>query len=186
MTANASQQGHRVLSGRRIAILATVVGLGTAAMYTDYAFGPQAAGNALFAPAYAQTAQRPVGFADIVEKVKPAVISVRVKFDAARAGGNSLQDTPLDEFLRRFGVPNEGNNSRRQQTPPRNEVTGQGSGFFISADGYAVTNNHVVENADNVQVTADDGKTYTAKVIGSDSRSDVALIKVDGRGTFRS
>src|SRR6201994_135105 len=73
MTANASQQGHRVLSGRRIAILATVVGLGTAAMYTDYAFGPQAATNALFAPAYAQNAQRPVGFADIVEKVKPAV-----------------------------------------------------------------------------------------------------------------
>ena len=66
MTANASQQGHRVLSGRRIAILATVVGLGTAAMYIDYAFGPQTTANVLFAPAYAQNAQRPVGFADIV------------------------------------------------------------------------------------------------------------------------
>ena len=59
-------------------------------------------------------------------------------------------------------------------------VTGQGSGFFISADGYAVTNNHVVQNAETVTVTADDGKTYTAKVIGTDSRSDLALIKVDG------
>src|SRR5271168_5176623 len=83
MIANASQQGHRVLSGRRIAILATVVGLGTAAVVADRALGPQTAANALFAPAYAQNMQRPVGFADIVEKVKPAVISVRVKMEAA-------------------------------------------------------------------------------------------------------
>ena len=60
-------------------------------------------------------------------------------------------------------------------------VTGQGSGFFISADGYAVTNNHVVEKAESVQVTTDDGKTYTAKVIGTDPRTDLALIKVDGK-----
>src|SRR5205085_6006302 len=60
----------------------------------------------------------------------------------------------------------------------------QGSGFFISADGYAVTNNHVVDKADNVQVTTDEGKTYTAKVIGSDSRTDLALIKVDEAGDF--
>ena len=57
---------------------------------------------------------------------------------------------------------------------------GQGSGFFISADGYAVTNNHVVEKADNVKVITDDGKTHTAKVIGTDPRTDLALIKVDG------
>ena len=60
-------------------------------------------------------------------------------------------------------------------------ITGQGSGFFITADGYAVTNNHVVQNAENVQVTTDDGKTYTAKVIGTDPRTDLALIKVDGK-----
>jgi serine protease Do len=63
-------------------------------------------------------------------------------------------------------------------------VTGQGSGFFITADGYAVTNNHVVDKADTVEVTADDGKTYTAKVIGTDPRTDIALIKVDGRSDF--
>src|SRR5438045_5904380 len=63
-------------------------------------------------------------------------------------------------------------------------VTGQGSGFFISADGYAVTNNHVVDGADKVEVTTDDGKTYTAKVIGTDARTDVALIKVEGRNDF--
>ena len=59
-------------------------------------------------------------------------------------------------------------------------ITGQGSGFFISADGYAVTNNHVVEKAENVKVTTDDGKTYNAKVIGTDPRTDLALIKVEG------
>ena len=60
-------------------------------------------------------------------------------------------------------------------------ITGQGSGFFISSDGYAVTNNHVVQNAENVQVTTDDGKTYKAKVIGTDPRTDLALIKIDGK-----
>ncbi len=65
----------------------------------------------------------------------------------------------------------------------RNIITGQGSGFFISGDGYAVTNNHVVDKAESVQVTTDDGKTYTAKVIGTDPRTDLALIKVEG-GTF--
>jgi serine protease Do len=63
-------------------------------------------------------------------------------------------------------------------------VTGQGSGFFISTDGYAVTNFHVVENTDSVEVTTDDGRIFKAKVIGADQRSDIALIKVDGGGGF--
>jgi serine protease Do len=61
----------------------------------------------------------------------------------------------------------------------RNVITGQGSGFFISADGYAVTNNHVVEKAESVQITTDDGKIHKAKVIGADPRTDLALIKVE-------
>src|SRR5262249_43816204 len=157
----------------RVASNVAAARIGTAAVLATLSLAalPPVADGVL-SPARAQTAQRPIGFADIVEKVKPAVISVRVKFDAARAnGGNALQDTPLDDFLRRFGLPNDGN-SRRPLTPPRNEVTGQGSGFIISADGYAVTNNHVVENADNVQVTTDDGKNYAAKVVGTDSRTD--------------
>ncbi len=63
-------------------------------------------------------------------------------------------------------------------------VTGQGSGFFISADGFAVTNNHVVDGADKVEVTTDDGKVYKAKVIGTDARTDIALIKVEGGSNF--
>jgi serine protease Do len=61
-------------------------------------------------------------------------------------------------------------------------ITGVGSGFFISADGYAVTNNHVVDHATSVQVTTDDGTIYKAKVIGTDPKTDLALIKVDGKG----
>ncbi len=124
---------------------------------------------------------RPVGFADIVEKIKPAVVSVRVKIDAAprtttKRTAPPSDETPLERFLRRFGVPEGG--------VPRGPVTNQGSGFFVTSDGYAVTNNHVVDAAKNVEITTDDGKTYTAKVIGTDERTDVALIKVDGRSDF--
>ena len=63
-------------------------------------------------------------------------------------------------------------------------MMGQGSGFFISPDGYAVTNNHVVDGADKVEVTTEAGKTYTAKVIGTDPRTDIALIKVEGGSDF--
>ncbi|MBV9970832.1 MAG: Do family serine endopeptidase [Xanthobacteraceae bacterium] len=193
MTANASQQGHRVLSGRRIAILATVVGLGTAAMYTDHVFGPQTGSDALFAPAYAESAQRPAGFADIVEKVKPAVISVRVKMEAPSEalnfnfGGddNPLRGSPFEDFFKRFAQPGPNGRSEAPNAPRRRQyATGQGSGFFITADGYAVTNNHVVDKAESVEVTTDEGNTYTAKVIGTDPRTDIALIKVSGRNDF--
>ena len=63
-------------------------------------------------------------------------------------------------------------------------VTGLGSGFFISPDGYAVTNNHVVDHAKSVEVTTEDGTIYTAKVIGTDQKTDLALIKVEGKNDF--
>jgi len=147
--------------------------------------------------AYAQNAQRPVGFADIVEQVKPAVISVRVKMDGgprlmgfdALPTPRATPGSPMDRFFRRSpdsGVPNVPGlpDDLRRQAPGRNLVTGQGSGFFISADGFAVTNNHVVDKAETVEVATDDGKTYSAKVIGTDPRTDIALIKVDGRNDF--
>ena len=114
----------------------------------------------------AEIRARPVGFADVVDKVKPAVISVRVKFDAGKRG----------KEISRLSKDSPGT---RSSSRSRSVLTGQGSGFFISADGYAVTNFHVVEKADNVEVTADDGRILTAKVIGADQQSDVALVKVD-------
>src|SRR4029079_18387036 len=74
----------------------------------------------------------------------------------------------------------QGSEGMPNGVPQRHQViTGEGSGFFISPDGYAVTNNHVVDHAKSVQVTTDDGTLYTAKVIGTDPKTDLALIKVD-------
>ena len=174
----------RLLSARRLALLASAAGLAGALAFGSANLSLTPALNSLTAPAYADTAQRPVGFADIVEKVKPSVISVRVKMDVgAEASGLSDQDNPFGPnspfkfFFRRFGQEAPG---MRGQSPRRQFTTGQGSGFFISADGYAVTNNHVVDKAESVEVTTDDGKIHQAKVIGTDPRTDLALIKVDG------
>ena len=77
--------------------------------------------------------------------------------------------SPMERFFRRFGARMDRTCPTRPRGPRgRNFTMGQGSGFFISADGYAVTNNHVVDKAETVEVTTDDGKTYTAKVIGTD------------------
>ena len=135
--------------------------------------------------------QRPAGFADLVEKVKPAVISVRVKVDAGAEMMGFDGDmpfppnSPMQRFFHHFGMPNDENARRTTSAQPNGHfMTAQGSGFFITADGYAVTNNHVVDKAKAVEITTDDGKTYDAKVIGTDPRTDLALIKVDGRSDF--
>src|SRR5262249_38811314 len=103
---------------------------------------------------------------------------------------NPLRGTPFEDFFRRFGQPDiprfgRPDNDRQGSRPQRRQYTlGQGSGFFISDDGYAVTNNHVVDKPEHVDVPTDDGKPYTAKVIGTDPRTDLALIKVEGRNDF--
>jgi serine protease Do len=109
----------------------------------------------------------PASFADIVDTVKPAVIGVQARLDDDLVKGADNQRTPPRRSLR-----------------PERQPTAQGSGFFISADGYAVTNNHVVEGTGSIQVQADDKKMYGAKVVGTDAMTDLALIKVDGRNDF--
>ena len=183
MTSNTPPSSGGFLKGRRAFLLGTtILSLGAAAMFV----APDAARNAAVAQnvtQQAQTVQRPIGFADIVEKVKPAVIAVRVKVKASPQNSTFEGQLPqgFERFFRRFGedmFPDMPNRSDAPRAPRR--TSGQGSGFFISPDGYAVTNNHVVDRADEVEVQTDDGKTYSAKVIGTDPRTDLALIKVDG------
>ena len=178
----------RVLSARRVILLATTIAsLGAAALVVGPGLnlpGGYPAALAQNLTEQAHKLQAPIGFADIVEKVKPAVISVRVKVDGGeQTNGLANNDVPpgLREFFRRFGMPDMPNGPHGlPEGHGRNVITGQGSGFFISGDGYAVTNNHVVDKAESVQVTTDDGKSHTAKVIGTDPRTDLALIKVEG------
>jgi serine protease Do len=184
-----------LFSARKFALMASVVaGLGVAV----YGFSPSSGPVDIFSsPAHAQVnnevrkVAQPIGFADIVERVKPSVISVKVNINEKVAKDDSANNnddspfqpgSPMERFFRRFGGPD--GMPRGGPRGGRGAVTGQGSGFFISADGYAVTNNHVVDGADKVEVTMDDGKTFTAKVIGTDARTDVALIKVEGGSNF--
>ena len=94
-------------------------------------------------------------FADLVEKVKPAVISVRVKSrcrredDELRRRSPSAPNSPMEHFFRRFGMPFGNETPDNQRQPHNRPVTGEGSGFFITADGYAVTNNHVVDTGED-------------------------------------
>ncbi len=123
----------------------------------------------------------PLSFADLVAKVKPAVVSINVKGDVKIAQNdgppipglpNVPEDNPLYDFFKQFrkGMP----------TPPSKQTPSlaQGSGFFITEDGYAVTNDHVVEDADDITVTMEDGEKFSAKLVGADPRTDLALIKV--------
>lgn len=161
---------------------------------------PAAPGAARNAPtAGAASATRPTpfvrgslpDFADLVDSQGAAVVNIQTKrgfggssgeqpdwFNEEEEGGGGDsrdpfgggQGNPFDEFLRRFG----------QQHPPVPQQ-GAGSGFIISADGYVLTNAHVVDNSDEVIVKLTDRREFTAKVIGSDKRTDVALIKIDAK-----
>ena len=139
--------------------------------------------QAVAAAVDAANAPSPIGFADIIERVKPAVVGVRVKIEEPVSPGDNQQEqpfppgSPLDRFFRQFGVP-------IPDIPAPKSGTGLASGFFISADGYIVTNNHVVSDGKSFEVTTDDGTTYQAKVIGTDPQTDVALIKVAAHVDF--
>jgi serine protease Do len=195
--ANPSEFKPRALRARRATLLASVAALGACLLVAGPGFYQSSSFNFGAPSAHAAettTLAHPPGFADIVSKVKPAVISVRVKIPggaepAAMRGDDNDQavpfapGSPMEKFFRQFGG-GQGQPQEGQRAAPRQTIVGQGSGFFISADGYAVTNNHVVDHATSVQVTTADGTTYKARVVGTDPKTDLALIKVDGNNDF--
>jgi serine protease Do len=128
-----------------------------------------------------QPAARPAGFADVVEKVKPAVFGIKVRIE--QSDGAVTPESFSDEPSPRMGANpkhapgNGGGKGLRTETA-------QGAGFFISPDGYGVTSNHVMERSSRAEITTDDGATYPARLVGSDTQSDLAVIKVDGRADF--
>ena len=135
----------------------------------------------------------PLSFADIVDRVKPAVVSIHVtnggpkvaQKGAAPPRGKDLlpdlpDDHPLSEFFKR--LPPE---FRGQPGPnPGRPSLAQGSGFVISADGYVVTNNHVIDGASKIQVSFDKDNKFDAELVGSDTRTDVALLKIKANQPF--
>lgn len=123
-------------------------------------------------------------FRSVAKQVSPAVVYIKSEKTISGSTGrpNPFEGSPFgDEFFRRFfGQPPQDMNPHRNT--PKRHSQGQGSGFIISADGYIMTNNHVVGDADRVTVTLLDGREFTAKTIGTDPPSDVAIIKIDADG----
>jgi serine protease Do len=138
-------------------------------------------------PSAAPSSPQPVGtlngrvlpdFATLVEQVGPAVVNVSVvekrKVRTQSRDGSGEED-PVQEFFKRFGMPQP----RGGYEQPQRQ--GEGSGFIVSADGYILTNAHVVADADEVTVRTLDRREYSAKVVGIDRRSDVAVLKIEGK-----
>jgi serine protease Do len=176
---SARASGMRIIQG----VLLIVMAGGGAAL----------SGAAFPQPALAQgTSSRLQSFPDIVDAVKSSVIGVKARVAAAgdpHAGVPGARRGAPTDRLSPFGGPGEEGQPNDQgefRVPPNlpdehRVLIAQGSGFFISADGYAVTNAHVVGDNDTAEIDTDDAKTYTAKVVGRDPVSDLALLKVDGK-----
>ncbi|AKR54754.1 serine peptidase [Youhaiella tibetensis] len=160
--------------------LAIIVGLGGVSTFVATS---QTANAQISAPTIAAPS-----FADLVAAVKPAVVSIQVEGEETTSqniqGGRNFQfqipDLPDDHPLKRF-FDQFGNQFGQQGPATPRKYMAAGSGFVISADGYIVTNNHVVKNADKVTVIFDNGDEMSAKVIGTDEKTDVAVVKVDGK-----
>lgn len=117
----------------------------------------------------------PVSFADLIEQVSPAVVGVRVRTEIEVA---DRELTDRERFLEQFGlIPPQ------DEQGPR-EGFGQGSGFFISEQGHIVTNNHVIDNAVEIEIVLDNGNTLEADLIGADAETDLAVLKVKDAGTY--
>ncbi len=138
-------------------------------------------------PVLAQSRTLP-DFTDLVEQVGPSVVNIRT-LEKVKAASTSGADEQMLEFFKRFGIPVPPNLPRtprpdrgQPSQPDEEQPRGVGSGFILTADGYVMTNAHVVEGADEVIVTLPDKREFKAKIIGTDKRSDVAVVKIEASG----
>jgi serine protease Do len=140
---------------------------------------PPGIGHAQAAP----TLQLP-DFTELVERVGPSVVNIRTTEKRGPTNANGEVDPNVEEFFRRFGIPMPNRPNPRQN--PRNDEEpqqrGVGSGFILSADGYIMTNAHVVDGAEEVIVRLTDKREFKARIVGADKRSDVAVVKVEASG----
>ena len=137
---------------------------------------------------HAQTRTLP-DFTDLVDQVGPSVVNIRTIEKVTPRAGNGEMDEEMQEFFRRFfgqplpGAPRSGPRQNRPQQPQEEErPRGVGSGFILTADGYVMTNAHVVEDASEVLVTLPDKREFKAKIVGADKRTDVAVVKIEATG----
>ena len=143
----------------------------------------------------------PDGFADLVDKVKPAVVNIATTLKTSgRPGARGqvpippeLRGTPFEDFLRRFfnqnqnhPAPNgdEGDNDDNDDDSGSGTPMALGSGFIVDPTGIVVTNNHVIQNADKIQVTLADGRKLSAHILGRDDKTDIAVLKIDAKDPF--
>lgn len=161
----------------------------TSMAYAGILLGGAAMGALLLGPQLSQVAEAdpiviqaprgaPMSFADLIDKVSPAVVSVNVV-------GEQVVGDPREDLLERFrGVPGledfleERRREEEEDGPATRETRGTGSGFFISEDGLAVTNNHVVQGATDITLVLSDGTELEAELIGTDAETDLAVVKV--------
>ncbi len=123
----------------------------------------------------------PLSFTDAAEKVMPAVVHIkstqsRRVASPNRQGSDPFRDFFNEDFFERFFGPRMEQDNRRAPQP----IVGAGSGVIINKQGYIVTNNHVIDNADDIEVTLNDNRSYKATVVGTDPTTDIALLKIDG------
>ena len=182
----------RWLGASLLALTLAAGGVTTAYVWTSQTASAQIAQVQEAAQITIPQADPSQGFADLVEAVRPAVVSIRVQGDVRRPGNSRFggprefnfnfpdlpENHPFRDFFEQFGDQFGGPGGRPDRAP--RQFLAAGSGFIISADGYVVTNNHVVEDASTVTVVLDDGDEYTAEIVGTDQRTDLAVLKIEG------
>ncbi len=158
---------------------------GAFAATASVALGPVTVAHAQQQQPVAPSVRGLPDFTDLVEQVGPSVVNIRTLEKASSRGTASGMDPDMLEFFKRFGIPLPNNTPRqpqKPQQPEQNQPRGVGSGFILSADGFVMTNAHVVEGADEVMVTLTDQREFKAKIIGADKRTDVAVLKIEATG----